>query len=153
MIVTNLKSPELELYASLNKYFPAVLNEARKVLFNPPEAGNYAIDGDNCYYGIQRIDAKSPFDALFETHNEYIDIHMVISGEEIIRFENKSKLSFVKQHSEDCDMFAMNKDYDSVRLTPGDLVIVYPNEAHAPCIRAEGTDGKICKMIVKIKNS
>ncbi len=153
MVVSNLKSPQLELYEKLNKYFPAAFEAAKKVMLYTPEAGRYDIDGDECFYTIQCYDAKSPFDAQFEAHREYIDIQIMIKGEEIIRFDDTSKLSLAKEYVPDYEMFTMNKDYDSVRLCPGELVIIYPNEAHAPCIRAEGTDGKVCKMVVKIRNS
>ena len=153
MIVTNLKSSELELYSGLNKYFSDSFEAARKAIANVPALGRYDIDGDNCYYMIQEYDAKSPFDAQFESHREYIDIQVVLRGEEIIRFESTDKLALAKEYSPDYELFAMNKDYDSVRLRCGELVVIYPNEAHAPGIRAEGTDGKVVKMVVKIRNN
>jgi YhcH/YjgK/YiaL family protein len=152
MIVTNLKSPEIGLYTKLNKYFDAAFEAAQKVMVNTPEPGRYDIDGDNCYYMVQRYDAKSPFESQFESHRDYIDIQIMIKGEEIIRFEDMRKLSLSKEYTPDYELFTMNKDYDSVRLTDGELVIIFPGEPHAPGIRAEGTDGKVCKMVVKIRN-
>lgn len=153
MIVTNLKSPEAGLYSQLNKYFAPALEAARKAMASLPETGRYDIDGDECYYMIQRYDAKSPFEAQFESHREYIDIQIMLCGEEIIRFETPDKLSLAKEYEPDYELFKMNKDYDSVRLCPGDFAVIYPGEPHAPCIRAEGTDGKIVKMVVKIRNA
>lgn len=152
MVVTNLKSPELVLYAKLNKYFEAAFAAASKAMTNIPEAGRYNIDGDNCYYMIQCYDAKSPFEAQFESHRDYIDIQIMLKGEEIIRFDNTEKLSLAKEYTPDYELFVMNKDYDSVRLCNGELVIIYPGEAHAPCIRTDGTTDKIYKMVVKIRN-
>ena len=151
MIVTSINSPELDLYAGLNKYFPKAFDVIRKILANTPEDGKYVVDGDECYYMVQSYETKSPFDASFESHRQYIDIQVVISGEEIIRFESIDKLSLSKEYTPDCEKFNMNKDYDSVRLCRGDISIIYPNEPHAPGIRAEGTDTHVRKLVVKIR--
>ena len=50
---------------------------------------------------IQSYDAKSPFDAQFESHRDYIDIQVVLDGEEIIRFESAEKLSLSKEYTPD----------------------------------------------------
>lgn len=151
MIVANLKSPELALYAGLNKYFGEAFDIAKKACANIPQNGKYEVDGDACYYMIQSYDAKSPFDAQFESHRDYIDIQVVLDGEEIIRFESAEKLSLSKEYTPDCELFAMNKDYDSVRLCKGDMTIIFPGEPHAPGVFAEGTDGHVRKLVVKIR--
>ena len=102
---------------------------------------------------IQLYDAKLPEEAKFESHREYIDIQVILKGEEIIRMESLDKLTRATDYTPDFELFEMNAEYDSIRLCQGDLVIIYPNEAHAPCIRAEGSDGKVCKMVVKIRNA
>lgn len=151
MIITTLNSPELSLYGQLNKYFPIAFDLAKKICQNIPENGKYSVDADNCYYMVQSYDAKSPFDARFESHREYIDIQIVLDGEEIIRFESKEKLSQSAEYKPDVEYFAMNKDYDSVRLCRGDMAIIYPDEPHAPGIFAEGSSGHVRKLVVKIK--
>ena len=153
MIVTNLNSSELCLYSKLNKYFDAAIEAAKKAMNEPIFAGRYDIDGDECYYMIQLYDAKLPEEAKFESHREYIDIQVILKGEEIIRMESLDKLTRATDYTPDFELFEMNAEYDSIRLCQGDLVIIYPNEAHAPCIRAEGSDGKVCKMVVKIRNA
>ena len=153
MIVTSVKSPELELYSELNEYFPKAFDVIRSVLANTPADGKYEIDGNDCYYMVQSYQTKSPFEVSFESHREYIDIQVVISGEEIIRFESIDKLSLSKQYAPDCERFAMNKDYDSVRLCRGDISIIFPNEPHAPAIRADGSGPDVRKLVVKIRKS
>ena len=153
MIVTNLKSSELCLYSKLNKYFPAALEAAKNAMNENLESGRYDIDGDECYYMIQRYDANPPTDSKFESHREYIDIQIMLDGEEIIRFDSLDKLSRMTDYTPDYELFAMNENYDSVRLCAGDLVIIYPGEAHAPGILADGAEARVCKMVVKIRNT
>ncbi len=82
---TSIKSLELELYATLNKYFPKVFDTVRSVLANTP----------------------------------------------------------------DYELFAMSKDYDPIRLCRGDISIIFPNEPHAPCIRAVGGDSNVRSWLLK----
>ena len=150
MIITYLGCAENKLYEKVNEKFSEAFEIANAVLKNPPEDGRYDVDED-LYYMIQSYKAKSPFEATFESHREYIDIQMVISGEEIIRFDSASKLSLCKEYKPDCERYSMNKDYDSVRLCAGELAIVFPGEPHAPSIKAEGADEDVKKLVVKIR--
>lgn len=151
MIITNLNSNELSLYAGLNPYFQKAFDVAKTVCANVPEDGRYDVDGDNCYYMIQSYETKSPFEARFESHRKYIDIQVVLDGEEIIRFETASKLVLAKPYTEDYELFVMNKDYDSVRLNKGEIAIIYPGEPHAPGISADGSSKSVRKLVVKIR--
>lgn len=152
MIITNLESRELEAYSGLNGYFKQAFDAAKQAMTNTPEVGKYEIDGSNCYYMIQKYTAKAPSESKFESHRDYIDIQIVISGEEIIRFETAEKLNVTKEYTPDCELFGMNGDYDTVRLCAGELAVIYPGEPHAPGISAEGTGSEVVKMVVKIRN-
>lgn len=150
MIITYLGAPENALYEKLNANLAKAFDIAQAVLRNTPEDGRYDVD-DDVYYMIQSYKAKSPFDAKFEAHREYIDIQMVISGEEIIRFDRASKLSLCKEYTPDCELYSMNKDYDSVRLVAGELAIIFTGEPHAPGIKADGAPEDVRKLVVKIR--
>lgn len=152
MIITNIKSPELSLYERLNVNFPKAFDIVRNVLENAPEVGRYEVDGKNLYYMVQSYDTKTAGEAQFEAHKRYIDIQVVLNGEEIIRFESPDKLALVKEYSEekDCQMFAMNREFDSVRLRRGDIAIIFPEEPHAPAIGTAAQPQNVGKLVIKI---
>ena len=150
MIITYLGCAENKLYEKINDKFEKMFELAKNVMRNTPEDGRYDVDED-MYYLIQSYKAKSPFDAKFESHREYIDVQMVISGEEIIRFDSAEKLSLCQEYKPDCEKYSMNKDYDSVRLCAGELAIIFTGEPHAPGIKADGAPEDVKKLVVKIR--
>ena len=141
MIVTNINSPELGLYEKLNEHFAESFEIIKKALVSIPETGRYEVGGNEFYYMSQEYLTKVPGEAQFEMHKKYIDIQVVLDGEEIIRFETPQKLAVTKEYDEnkDCMLFAMNREFDSVRLRKGDITIIFPGEPQAPAI---GTEGK-----------
>lgn len=153
MIVTSINSPDCALYEKTHKYFAEAFELARKVINDIPEDGKYFVDGDNYFYMIQSYKAKDPSAVTFESHREYIDIQIVLRGEEEIRVEAMDGLTCCKEYAPDCERFSMNDKYDSVRVCAGEAVILFPNEPHAPGVRAVGGGGDVRKLVVKIRRS
>lgn len=152
MIITDLNSPELSLYAGLNQYFAKMLEIAKEAMESPAEVGKYALDGDKAYYLMQEYDTKSVDAAKFETHKRYIDIQIVLEGAEQIRFETVDELDVMTEYNaeKDCALYFMNKTYDSVNLLKGQVAIIFPEEAHAPCVSMGDTPTHVRKMVAKI---
>ncbi len=91
-------------------------------------------------------------EAKFENHLKNIDIHYVVSGKEKILVSNSID-NLVRLTEYDCDndyeLFDISRDFSSVVLFPGDFLVVYPGEAHAPKISDDGED--VYKTVVKLK--
>ena len=85
----NNKEKKIMIVTSLEKIFEI----ARSADVLSLEAGRYELDGADCFYMIQKYDTKSPDKARHETHENYIDIQIILSGEEEIRFETLDKLT------------------------------------------------------------
>ena len=152
MVVTNIKSPEIKLYEKLNEKFPRAFEIVRNVLKEIPEIGRYEVEGNELYYMVQSYKTKVPGEAQFEAHKKYIDIQVMLEGEEIIRFETPEKLAVTKEYDEDRDyqLFAMSREFDSVRLCKGDMTVIFPGEPHAPGIGTAATPESVRKLVIKI---
>ena len=152
MIVTNLFSPDLALYSKINQNFAKVFEIAKDALTNIPEVAKYDIDGKNAFYMIQEYDTKSPEAARYETHKKYIDVQIILKGEEEIRFETLDKLTPQVEYIPDKDIafWNMTDEYDSVRLIAGELSIIFPDEPHAPSLSASPEESHVVKLIAKI---
>ena len=84
-----------------------------------------------------------------EAHRVYIDVHILLEGAERIGWKALEDVADEKQpYAEEGDC-ALYGDMPSafVDLKPGEFLIVYPEDPHAPLI---GT-GKIRKLIAKVK--
>ncbi len=153
MITTTLKSSELELYAKLNKNFEKIFDIAKKAMTDIPAVGKHEVDGDECFYMIQEYDTKAPSAARYETHNNYIDVQIILRGQEEIRFETLDKLSVDTEYNAEKDIafWKMTDEYDSVRLLAGELSIIYPDEPHAPSLSTESGQSHVIKLIAKVR--
>lgn len=113
------------------------------------QLGRIELDGDNLYIMNSEVDAIPQEKQVLELHHQYIDVHILLEGRERIGWKVTDDLTQeVKAYSSDGDC-ALYGDVPSmwVDLLPGQFVIVYPEDAHAPCIG----EGKIRKLIAKVK--
>ena len=113
------------------------------------QLGRIELDGDNLYIMNSEVDAIPQEKQVLELHHQYIDVHILLEGRERIGWKVTDDLTQeVKAYSSDGDC-ALYGDAPSMwgDLLPGQFVIVYPEDAHAPCIG----EGKIRKLIAKVK--
>lgn len=94
------------------------------------------------------IDAK---EAKFETHEKYFDVQYLISGEENFLVTNREILELDIPYNQDQDItfYKEPKNYSVINLTPGQLVVVSPEEGHKPrCSATNQMDVK--KVVIKV---
>ena len=151
MIVANINSKDLERYASLHPQFAKAFDEMKRILECGAEDGKIVLDGDRLFINVQSYSSKPESDCGFEAHKRYIDIQLILEGEEIIGYESADKLTVTKEYDGSADymLYALNGEYDKVRLTRGDFVILFTEEPHAPAIAAD-TPIPVRKAVVKV---
>ena len=151
MIVTNINSPELEAYASLHPRFAEAFAQMKKILAEGGEDGRIVLDEDKLFVNLQSYTTKPEQSSCFEAHKKYIDIQLVLEGEEIIGYESADKLTLTKEYDESADymLYALNAEYDKIKLCRGDFVILFATEPHAPAIAAN-TPAPVRKAVVKV---
>ena len=151
MIVANINSKELRSYASLHPQFAKAFEEMKRILAEGAEDGKIVLDGDKLFINVQSYTSKPESDCGFEAHKRYIDIQLILEGEEIIGYESADKLKVTKEYDESADymLYALNGEYDKIRLTRGDFVILFTEEPHAPAIAADAP-APVRKAVVKV---
>lgn len=123
---------------------------------NPQEKtpGRYELQGDNIYMNVMQFATQSPEQKKAELHREYIDIQVLLSGEERILFGmTDSARQCEEMHVEDdyqlCSQIA---DEQAMVLKPGRFVIFMPGEPHKPgCVVQAPMDIK--KVVIKVRAS
>ena len=90
---------------------------------------------------INRMDAPSQVYQPLEAHEEHIDIQVLLKGRERIGWLPRALCQEPQAPYEDTPS-------SYVDLVPGDFVILYPEDAHAPLI---GGGGAVSKLVVKIR--
>lgn len=100
---------------------------------------------------IQEYTTVSADTACFEAHDEYFDIQYLASGIEQFGVCNREGLVVREKIPEnDLTFYEEPAHSGSLLLTPGDFVVVAPEDAHKPrCM--EGTPCAVKKVVVKVK--
>jgi YhcH/YjgK/YiaL family protein len=96
--------------------------------------GIYEIEGRNVYAVMAHCQGKGRSKAKLEAHRKYIDIQYVISGSELIGIKNTVACvdkAVDYDLSKDIIFFSDKAD-KYIELNPGELVILFPEDAHAP---------------------
>lgn len=93
---------------------------------------------------------KDEADCSFEAHEQYADIHFVVSGCECIGYAPIDALTITDKNAEK-DMVYLEGKGLNVPLNAGDFMITLPQDAHMPCVK-QGDESVFCaKLIAKVK--
>jgi biofilm protein TabA len=114
--------------------------------------GRHPIDGDRVYAEVQGYDTLAGEIPHFEAHRAYIDIQYVASGDEIIGWASIDHGRETKPYDAEHDYWLAAVDpahVTEVRLTSGQLAVLYPVDLHAPR-RAAGASSPVRKLVVKV---
>ena len=151
MIVANIKDAK--------RYYP--INENFKTVFEfletlTPENLPEGIVGEGYRVNLSGEYADT-FDLTpngesrqFEAHVKYLDIHYCIDGSEAIGYNDITRLTPTTEYDENDDYLLLSGESYNVILRPGDFCIVFPEDAHIPCLVAD-ENRKVLKAVAKIK--
>ena len=109
------------------------------------------LKGDEVFALYQTYETKDIAEAKIETHEKYIDIQYMLSGEEIIRVADRAELRDSGGYSdeEDIEFWAMDSKGMDVVLKPGDFTVLFPQDGHAPRLNS-GAPGTVRKVVIKV---
>ena len=106
------------------------------------------IDGERVYAFFQRYDTR-PANDRPEAHKDYIDIQYVIEGEELIGVAPLSSMKREIEAHPERDIYFYEGETAKILIGNGRLAILFPQDAHAPCIAA-GESRPVRKVVVKV---
>lgn len=146
MIIDNIKNASL--YYNVHKRFKKAFDFLETIDFNNCNEGKFEVEGNNIKSIISTNKLKDKNNALLETHQKYIDIHIPISDSETFGWKSAKKLE------NSTDNYDSDKDFELFRdtpttyftISPGEFVIFLSDDAHAPLIGI----GELKKIIFKI---
>ncbi len=151
MIIGNVKNRAR--YADLGEDIMQALDYFASVLENPADApkefADIPLPGGKVLIRVRPLNTKPVSEGVWEAHYKELDIHFVSHGVEKIAIADVSALTVTKEDPENDVYFLDGAKEDFVTLRPGTFLIVYPEDAHMPCI-AEGDPAPIGKMIAKM---
>ena len=112
------------------------------------ENGKYEID-DNCFVVVSEYNTIEP-NGLFEGHLNYVDLQLIIDGEEYVHVQEKDKCKLEKAYDEIKDAaFYKAETWHTYYLGKGFFVVFDKDDLHRPCVKITETK-KVKKYVFKI---
>lgn len=139
-------------YSNLNENFKIAFDFLKNTDLTNLKSGKHFIKDEEIFVNIDSYTTKSIDETKFEAHKKYIDIQFMIEGSELIAVSDVNLLKTLTAYDEikDIEFFKSKKTVQFVELNTNDFVILYPQDAHRPCICNEAPQ-KIKKAVIKIK--
>ena len=146
MILSHLQSSSR--YESLHPLFKQAFDYIKANDLSKVEAGRIELDGANLFINVVDTELFPVTGAKLEAHCKYIDIHVPLTQAELIGVEHISGVGESEAPFDEENDFAL---YSYSRPTwtlvkPGEFLIVYPEDTHAPLVGK----GAQRKLIVKV---
>ncbi|MDR2867584.1 MAG: YhcH/YjgK/YiaL family protein [Acholeplasmatales bacterium] len=117
--------------------------------------GRTIIEGINVYVNKEVYQSKEITQCQGETHYQYADIQIVLSGEEFIGYldiEEKSKYQQVEPYNEDKDVTKYVLGRCSLLLhNSTNFSVFFPNDVHMPKIRTNTEGCEVTKIVFKVR--
>ncbi len=126
------------------------IEEAVAIAQENPE-GKYPLSDERIFVMVSSTATEATEDRAAEIHKKYIDIQILLQGEERFGYSNQLDASFKAIDNLDNDvLFIDHVDHENfVDLSVGDFVVFYPEQIHRPQC-AVNSPMPIKKAVIKV---
>lgn len=112
------------------------------------------VEGDALYLIVQCYRTRTREQGKFEAHQHYTDVQYICDGQEWIEVcDLRAQPGKMPAYDANGNIFfALDSQAQGrVLLRAGEGAVLFPNDAHAPCLRVDGGEGELVrKIVVKI---
>lgn len=143
--------------AFLRRYFGSSQNLDRLIAFventdlRSLPLGKNEIWGEDVYVNHFTYSTSVFSDAhCFEAHEQYLDMHVLLSGRERIAVSPTEKLALQKELPEEDSVLYSGEAEQFVPMTPETFLLLYPGEGHSPKLSFDGPEAAD-KLVFKIR--
>ncbi|MBS0849653.1 YhcH/YjgK/YiaL family protein [Citrobacter sp. JGM124] len=150
MIIGNIHALQDWLPVELRQ----VIEHVKTYITPETPVGKHDIDGNNLFVLLTEDLTQPLADRKAEYHTRYLDIQIVLRGQEGMVFSClPADQSNIEWHADkDLAFLPAGEQEKSVILNEGDFVIFYPGEVHKPMV-AVGEPAIVRKIVVKVLQS
>lgn len=116
--------------------------------------GRYALQSDNVFMNVMAFTTQRPAEKKAELHEQYVDIQLLLSGEERILFgvTGSARQCEALHPEEDYQLCGEIADEQAAVLLPGMFAVFMPGEPHKPGCAIRQPE-EIKKVVVKVRAS
>lgn len=152
MIISSMQAGDN--WSSYPEAIRAGLEYLKNGSFMDLEPGEYPIRGKDIYAKVFDVVTGTTAEKLPESHEDYIDIHYLVSGEERLGFAFDFDTGEVAERKDEDDLIFYHsvQNENFVTVVPGNFCVCYPYDVHRPAVAVKEPQ-RIRKVVVKVRVS
>lgn len=142
--------PHIQQYQGLH---PGILKGLRFLVetdLSGLEDQRIELDGDDLFALIQNYETK-PVNDRPEAHRDYVDIQYLIQGNELIGVAPLEEMEEEMEARPEGDIWFYRGPVENLPIGAGRFMVLFPGDAHAPCIAVDGKSSPVKKCVVKVR--
>lgn len=130
----------------LDKVLDLLLNNNHYEL----KPGKNDIDKENIFLLKNEYRTEREFAEALEAHKKYLDVQLILEGEEIIEWEFFNNHEIIEDYNEEHDYsFFKPLNTTKLRMSKGKFCVFFPNDLHMPGIKSLETSA-VKKVVYKV---
>lgn len=108
--------------------------------------------GDGLFVIEQAYPTKLRADGFFESHRKYIDVQVVVEGEELMEVIDAAAIALRQPYNPERDLIVYEDSSRAslLRLQAGQLAVFFPADVHMPSLRVGPAAVAVRKAVVKV---
>lgn len=137
-------------YESLHPLLPAAFAFLRRDNLGILQVGRHELIGKDLFALIQEYQTKSPDEAFWESHREYLDVQFVASGAEAVGFAARSRMQSIDEYNSAKDLLKYEGTGNWLLLPQGYFALFWPDDVHMPGL-VDQDPAWVRKVVIKVR--
>ena len=139
-------------YENLHPRFKAAFAFLKRSDISTLALGRTEIEGSSLFALTQEYETKPIQEGKLEAHKKFIDIQLILEGEEFMGYAPLAEQTVAKPFDPDKDIGFYDGEAWFTRFRKGMFAIFFPQDAHLPG-RHSDKPSKVKKIVLKIELS
>lgn len=137
--------------ADIKRRVDEAINYLQGLKVSHEDAGEKILVNDKFSYSVQSFNTKPVEQCRLESHRKYIDVQIIVEGEECMEIADISGLTIEEEYEEEKDVMFWNvpKRMARVTLSAGNYIVLYPENAHRGAVSIKESS-RVLKIVGKI---
>ncbi len=136
-----------QAYRGIHPRLDAVLDRLNEGFLATVGPETFKLEGDALYVTRFTYETLPLEDTFFEAHRRYLDVHLMVEGEERVELASPGGLTLFEHRD---DFYAYQGEAEqSLILRPGSFLVVFPEDAHRIKIAVNKPE-TVSKVVFKV---
>ncbi|MBF0778777.1 YhcH/YjgK/YiaL family protein [Streptococcus cuniculi] len=147
MIITKVE--DFRRYAAVNPHFQSLVNFLENTNLRECPEGKVDVKGEQVFGNCFTYIADGEAGDFFETHRNYIDVHLVVENEEAMAVTSGKSAKITEAYDAEKDIeFYQGQVEQLIHLHAGECLVTFPEDLHQPKVRLN--DLLVKKIVFKV---